>query len=230
MALIQLGGGVTDIRGSIGGTTYSRGPAGNIARRRVKPVNPSSSRQCSRRNTFDQLSHEWVRNLTEDERTAWRYYASNTNFVNALGATIQISALACFIRTNALRLMIGQALTSVAPTAPGQASGLSFTATRVADSFDIIIPAAPQGWSPNTPNDWIIVSESAPQSAGRVAKPTAFTYLTERQGNATPPQFPWTITSKYKPTVGQHCWIRMMHLDPLNRVGTENLYHLVATQ
>ncbi|GAH72801.1 unnamed protein product, partial [marine sediment metagenome] len=99
MALVLTGGGVADIRGSIGGITYSRSAAGLIARNRVKPVNPRSSRQVSARARISVLTERWNGTVTEQQRADWRTHAAGTPGTNKLGQTITLSGLDHYVRT-----------------------------------------------------------------------------------------------------------------------------------
>lgn len=104
MALVQFGGGVTGMRGSIGGTVFSRNAGGNYARARTVPVNPNSPLQAEIRAALQTLVEYWQNSLTQAERDAWNLYAANINMQNRLGETIHISGYNHFIRSNTIRV------------------------------------------------------------------------------------------------------------------------------
>lgn len=116
MALVKFGGGVVDMRGSIGGTVFSKNAYGQYARARVKPVNPNSYRQATIRAAIQALALMWHNTLTPQQRTAWALYASNINIQNRLGETILISGYNHFIRSNVPRLNISFARIDAGPT------------------------------------------------------------------------------------------------------------------
>lgn len=99
-ALIQLGGGVSDVRGSIGGTTFARNRYGNYARNKTVPVDPASSYQTAIRATMGQVRSLWFNSCTAAQRTAWGVYATNVSMVNRIGQSIKLTGYNMFCRTN----------------------------------------------------------------------------------------------------------------------------------
>ena len=59
MGLIKFGAFVTDIRKSIGGSTFSRNTYGAYVRNKVTPVNPSTTYQQLVRQYMAQLAQDW---------------------------------------------------------------------------------------------------------------------------------------------------------------------------
>lgn len=108
MAIIEVGPIVSDIRGSINGVTFGRNPAGLFARQRVIPVNPNSPLQVLRRGQLAQTAIGWRNQLSQARRDAWNALASVTTFKNALGQDFNPSGIMLFIRSNVLRLIVGE--------------------------------------------------------------------------------------------------------------------------
>lgn len=104
MALVRLGGGVHDIRGSIGGTVFSKNRSGNYIRARVTPVNPQSQRQNVMRAVTQDLSQRWSNVLTQAQRDEWEVYAAAIVRLNKLGAQIKLTGFNHFMRSNSIRL------------------------------------------------------------------------------------------------------------------------------
>jgi len=115
MALIKFGGGVVQMAGSIGGTTFARNRFGNYARARTKPTNPNTSSPLLGRDPTDgnqqiirsalaALTTRWSQTLTADQRTAWNLYASNVDMLNRLGETVQLSGSNHYLRSNVIRM------------------------------------------------------------------------------------------------------------------------------
>lgn len=107
MALVQLGGGVHDIRGSIGGTVFSRNRFGNYIRARITPVNPATDRQNDIRVAIQFLNDVWQTVLTAAQRAVWEVYAANIVRTNKLGAQIKLTGFNMFIRSNSIRVQNG---------------------------------------------------------------------------------------------------------------------------
>lgn len=74
MARVTLGGGISSINGSIGGTTYQNGASGTIAKNKgVKTKSTSSQAQFSKQVT-SVVSQAWG-NLSVSSRAQWDAYA-----------------------------------------------------------------------------------------------------------------------------------------------------------
>lgn len=65
---------IGDLRGSIGGQTYSRNKAGAFIRQRVKPVNPQTVRQQTARYRFGNMSIIY-QNLSTAAKDCWEVFA-----------------------------------------------------------------------------------------------------------------------------------------------------------
>ena len=228
MALIQLGGGVTDIRGSIGGTTYSRNAAGNYARRRVKPINPRSNTQDMTRAILSYLSNYWAKTLTEIQRTAWRMYAAATNFTNKLGQTIHINGMASFVRVNGLLLYTDQTLQAAAPVLTGHAGAMefSFTADPTLDKLSIAEPSG--SWVETDEDDRLYLWQSRPMSAGRLTSPSGWKFLSTIVGGIVPPTWPYEPDSLYPMEEDQQVAVKMIHQDAEGRVSSPTIQVMAA--
>ena len=228
MALIKLGGGVTDIRGSIGGTTFSRSKAGNYARGRVKPVNPCSNVQETRRTAISHLSRYWALTLDAAERTGWNQYAAGTTWTNKLGEVITINGLAAFIRANTLRLLLTAPILEARPTEYGHAGSVTSVISASAATQKVTLQTPVGGWSDDLANDWLIGFQGLPASGGRQGVPKRWSYFMALHGGGPPNVFPKAIDTDYPIVAGQQCVVRLIHLDPTGRVSTSTFQQCVA--
>lgn len=89
----------SNIRGSIGGTTYSRNKSGAVARNRTKPVNPNTAAQSAVRNLFGSLSAAW-RNLTDVQRDQWSTMTPNYPYINSVGQSAEYSGQQLYNKLN----------------------------------------------------------------------------------------------------------------------------------
>lgn len=78
MARVTLSGLVSDIKGSINGSTFQRSASGLTLRNKPIPVGKGSSSQQLIRRTNSLLSTAWE-NLTDAERLTWKNFAAFTN-------------------------------------------------------------------------------------------------------------------------------------------------------
>lgn len=100
------------VSGSIGGTTYGRGPNGGlVARTRTLPSNPNTTPQQNIRAALGVASAAWGGTLTAANRAAWDAYAALTPLTDPLGESITVGGLQMFQRWAALRQLIGESTT-----------------------------------------------------------------------------------------------------------------------
>lgn len=116
MALIKFGGGVVQMSGSIGGTTFARNRYGNYARAKTKPINPNTGLQQGVRAALAFLTARWGQVLTAGQRTAWNLYGSNVAMTNRLGETVQLTGFNHYIRSNSFLRVHGKTLVDNGPT------------------------------------------------------------------------------------------------------------------
>jgi len=75
----------TNIRGSVGGITYTANQfAALVARSRVSPVNPATNNQTIIRGSMGMVSAYW-KNLSEAHRQAWDDYSQTCQYQGAQG-------------------------------------------------------------------------------------------------------------------------------------------------
>lgn len=138
MARIKFGLAISDIRGSISGTTFSSGTYGAYARRRAVPTNPNTAKQGTVRATFATLSSAW-RSLTEAERLTWITQAVNYTNLNSFGDNVPLTGQALFMRCNLNLASVGNAMINSAlpPKTLVPASWVSFDADVSADTITL---------------------------------------------------------------------------------------------
>lgn len=149
MALVKFGGGITQMTGSIGGTTFARNRYGNYARARTKPTNPNTALQQGVRASLTFLTERWAQTLTAAQRTAWNLYGSNVVMTNKLGESMNLSGFNHYVRSNMVRKQTGSAIIDAGPvvfelpeTDPTYAITATEAAQTVDNAFDITLPWA----------------------------------------------------------------------------------------
>lgn len=100
MALVKYGGGILDMRGSIGGQVHSRNRSGSYIRARTKPINPNTERQSRIRGLMSAVSKDWFDALTGSQRDDWFQYAANVPSKNKLGEVINLSGFNQYTKSN----------------------------------------------------------------------------------------------------------------------------------
>jgi len=207
MALIKFGGGITEMRGSIGGNTFARNRFGAYARSRTKPVNPSSTRQQTVRAIIQQITQLWA-GLTADQRSAWALYGDSVGWVNALGETQHLSGFNMYCRTNMLLQLAGATLVSDAPTTlslPEADPDFAIAADASDDDFSVTFDNA-LDWA-NEAGGYLVCSLGQPVSPTRNFFGGPYRYAGKVEGDAaTPPSIPATFTSPFELGSGQKVW------------------------
>lgn len=117
MALVRFGNGVTEMRGSIAGTTFSRVRGGAIARNRTVPVNPNTLKQADVRSQFAMIVAAW-NSVSKNDIDGWNSFATGVELVNRLGEAYTPSGRQVFLSINLAKQFAGLALLTEAPSSP----------------------------------------------------------------------------------------------------------------
>lgn len=127
--------GITEMRGTAGGSTFSRGAGGSYIRNRVKGTNPQTQTQIAQRANFSQQSQAW-RALTAAQRAAWNGAAASGQYPNKnlLGDVIQPSGAGLYNALNLVILSAGLTPISEPPLQVGLGYGLLTSFTAVAST------------------------------------------------------------------------------------------------
>ncbi len=99
MASIKYSALISEMRGKLNGTVFSRNHYAAYARNKVTPYNPRTDRQQKIRAVFADLSKAW-RQLLQAERDAWNQAVYNFLRTNIFGDTYKPSGINLFIRIN----------------------------------------------------------------------------------------------------------------------------------
>lgn len=130
MAKFTPGAVISEIRGKIAATVFTKNASGNSIRNRSTPINPRSSKQVLRRQILSALSASW-RGLTQPQRDAWNASAPNFPQQDSLGQTVFLTGSQLYVRCNANLILIGAAQI-VNPPAPIAFATLAFGAVTMA--------------------------------------------------------------------------------------------------
>lgn len=105
------------MRGSVGGITYTANPFhAIIARARVSPVNPMTSRQAQIRGAFGDAS-VLFENLLSPDQQAWEDYAKTLEYQGPLGPYTLPGRQVCLSNVGTALYLDDRGVTMAAPTA-----------------------------------------------------------------------------------------------------------------
>lgn len=208
MALIKLGGGVTGMSGSIGGTTFARNASGAYARARTVPINRKTLAQVKIRAIMSQLKTAWLA-LSAAERTAWATYAGNVAMSNRLGETVYLSGFNQFCRTNGALLYQGAAIVEAAPTIftlAEQDPTLSIAAVGATGVVTVTFDDS-LGWCSEV-GGFMVLQESAPQNPSVNFFNGPWKTAGALGGAVVPIASPQVFTSSYTLAAGKRIWLQ----------------------
>lgn len=210
MALIKLGGGVADIRGSIGGTVFSRGRYGAIARNRTIPVDPASSKQVKIRSIASVVRNAWFSTLTAAQRAAWDTYAAGVQMTNRLGETINLTGWNHFCRSNMSVLYNDLTLIANGPTTlalPEKDESIAVSASAATQLLSISFDED-SAWV-DEDDAYLLVYASKGQNPTKNFFKGPFELAGKIAGDATTaPTSPQTITAPSTLTSGQRVFVQ----------------------
>lgn len=72
-----------ELRGSIGGNTFSLNKSGQIIRQRVSPTQPRTQNQTTARSNFARSVQQWA-SLSAENQSSWRGFAADANRFNPI--------------------------------------------------------------------------------------------------------------------------------------------------
>lgn len=128
-----------DAKGSIGGITYTKSPAGNVAKKKSDPVRRSEPYKQSNRSRVGFLARAYG-GLTQAQRNSWKDWAIDHPQPDGFGGTFIMSGINAFVKLNfnAMRMGGTSAWEVLPPAAASPASIATFSAvTGATNAGDI---------------------------------------------------------------------------------------------
>lgn len=217
MAKIKLSAIVSEMRGKLNGSVFSKNRGGAYLRTKVTPVNPQSLAQGLVRNTLTNLSQAW-RGLTEAERTAWNSAVSNFTSTDIFGDIKTPSGINLYTKLNLNLANIGVSPISTppSPVSVGYVDTLSLAAAAgagtIAATFTSVGLAAGQT---------VVVEATPNMSAGKNFVKSEYRVIGTFAGGAASPQ---AIGAMYVAkfgamTAGQKLFVRFKCVDDATGVS-----------
>lgn len=220
MALIK-GTMLSDIRGSINGSTYARNRYGAYARNRTVPVNPNSSSQVDIRAALTGGTENW-RNLTGAQRLSWKLYADGTPQTNKLGDVIYLSGQAMYVKHFTFATYHGISVPTNPPAEPGSSAQISLADIILASSASTAPNSIEATWTggATTASDFYAIFISPPVSVGRSFFKGPWQGSTAAAGTA----LSGPITLPVVLTVGQTRWVKILYRNAAGKLGPASIF------
>lgn len=139
MARVTYTGIISDLQGSIGGTTFQKNVSGNINRQKPRNSKTGSPNQYISKGLFTSLIKKW-NSLSLSDQTDWNVFAAAHDKTNYYNENKTLSGLNWYVSINANLFLCNQALIDVPPvyTLPGSVPDytITFNNTELSVEFD----------------------------------------------------------------------------------------------
>ncbi len=210
MAVGRAGSVLVDVRGRIGDEVYLRTQGGLTIRTRVDPDNPASDAQTAVRAALAAVAPAWSATLTPAQRDAWRAYGHAHPLPNRWGTPSIRSGYCAFIRANATRYRIDDALAFPTPpdVPPTWPPIVAITADATADTTTIA--AAPDGYTAPSRDLDIFAFAGKPVSPGTAYYAGPWRFIEALTWNTTDAWPGWTLDWPWNITAGQRVFLRLV--------------------
>lgn len=210
MALIKFGGGVTDARGSVGGTVFSRNKSGAYMKQRTAPINPKTILQSQIRALVALVSASWRTATTAAQKAAWAVYASNVPAKNKLGEVINLSGFNQFVKSNLAAQNAGLSAIADAPivfTLPGEDPTLAAVVSEAAQTIAVTFDAT-RDWC-DQDDAALLVYMGTPQDTSINFFDGPWRFAGKIEGDSvTPPTTGATVPCPYPVAAGQKIFVQ----------------------
>ena len=221
MALIKFGGGILEMRGSIGGNVFSRNRSGAYVRARTKPVNPKTQRQSAVRALMAAVTAAWLAVVTAVQRTTWKTYASNVTSTNKLGEVINLTGFNRYVQSNMAAQNAGLPAIADGPTIftlPGEDVLFDQLGSEATQTIDVTFDDT-RDWV-DEDNAGMIIQVGIPQDETIDFFDGPWRHADTILGDGTtPPTTPATIASPYPIAAGQKLFVRGRIIRADGRLG-----------
>jgi len=211
MAKIKLSAVVSEVRGKLNGSVFSKNRGGAYMRTKVTPVNPQTAAQMAVRSALTNLSQSW-RGLTVAQRLAWNGAVSNFTGTDIFGDIKTPSGINLYQKLNLNLNAIGEAPIATPPVAVSVGFVSSLTITPAAGAGTCGCAFTTVGESA----DQTVIVEATPcLSAGKDFVKSEYRQIGTFAGDAPTPQaIGAMITAKFGAmTAGQKIFVRLKFVD-----------------
>lgn len=214
MASIKFSALVSEMRGKLNGSVFSKNRSGNYLRNKVTPVNPQTSAQQAVRSLLASVSQSW-RGLTQAQRDAWINAASTFPYTDVYGDSKILSGQAFYNQLNLNLLKVGAAMISEPPVATSlpTLSGITLAVTRSTATSAIVATLTFIASDEPATAD-IMVRATPPIGAGISFVKNKFRDLSVIGSDASPAALAVAYEAQFgKPAVGQKVFLTLQVVD-----------------
>ena len=156
--------GVGAMSGSQGGTTASRGRAGQYFRTRSMPTQPNTPSQTAIRTNVATASGRWGGVLTDAQRAGWETFSQNFPITDKLGQPLQLTGQQAYVKLNTRLLNAGQAAIDAAPVDQSVTDVLTITPVATFTGSILTVAFTP---TPLAADDLLVIRITPAFSVGK---------------------------------------------------------------
>lgn len=215
--------------GSAGAITFSHNRGGNYLKVRSNPTNPNTVFQQAVRSFVAQLSSLWASTLTLADRNKWTAYAENVPVTNRLGASIFLTGLNMYVRSNVPILQAGFARQDIAPSIFDLGDFTPVGATALAATDAVFIAFADT-------DDWVgeddaalLIYTSRPQNQSINFFKGPYRFAGSVDGDSLlPPTSPAEITGAFVFETDQKVFVRAQVIRADGRLSADQRLETIA--
>lgn len=232
MPLVKYGFGISDVRGSTQGTTFSRCSVGNIFYRKSHIVNKRTSLQTTQRQWYYYYCNYWRNNLSISDKTKYNNLASQILFTNRLGDTFFLSGFNFFIKQQFFHHLTGILTIATAQAVPGLASPLvpntSMITITAATNLISFVTTAFLGFTETLTTDFILVYATPISKEKLKLNDKYFRFAGWSHGAGGGGGFsPSSITIPWALSAGYYIRIKIKHYDQYGRFWEECVFQKI---
>lgn len=202
---------VSQLSGSVGGTTASRNRYGQYFRNRAIPITSTTPEAMNAKARFGNISADWA-GLTDAQREAWRQWAQTNPVINALGQPQILAGNAAYIQLNTILDFTGDTAISDPPIAdpPESLTSLTLAADIGLGNVDVTYAPTPLGAA-----EKLLVWAAVVDSAGRRFVENLYKLcFVSAAAAASPQDIETEVTARFGTlSVGQVLFVKAQVLD-----------------
>ena len=172
MARVKFSGLISDISGSVGGSTFQKSIYGSTLRNKPLPIHKRTPSQEVIRGYLQQLHAAW-RSLTSSQRVQWNQFINFSNQTIRRDSGVLLTGHDLFLKYNLAKLMIGDSILTV-PTY------VSMPEVPI-EAGDIGVDPVAMGWELSGPYDensvFFLLKLSTPRLSSRSFSPCGLRWI-----------------------------------------------------
>ena len=159
MAIINFSPLISEARGKVGDVIFSRNTSGAYVKQYVDPGSPQSGLQLTYQTYYSGVNFSW-KNLTDNQRAAWRAAAEVFPNKNRFGNERKMTGYGLFMKLNLNRRYLGQSTNQDPPLmeAPTMVLPVNLIMDKDIDKYELQVSPSPSYYN----NIFVYMTDGVP--------------------------------------------------------------------